>query len=213
MSREEMKQYIDKKEYDPAWFEGDEAHELDRQALRALVDMGATLREIRLPDLPVDELLYNLNVESAAAFEELTLSGRDDLLRQQIDEAWPNYFRFARFFSAIDYVQADRLRRKVMEEAHRFFEPVDVVFGPSFNTPMLTLTNYTGHPGLAIRAGFEELAPRALFGHPENDTDTTVYRVPRSVSLWSGLFQEGKLITVGRALEAALGVADARPPL
>ncbi len=100
-----------------------------------------------------------------------------------------------------------------MQEAHEFFTQADVVFGPSFGTPMLSLTNYTGQPCLVLRAGFEEQTPRSLFGHPENDTDETLYRVPRSVSLWSNLFQEGKLITVGRALETELGIARERPAL
>ena len=110
-------------------------------------------------------------------------------------------------------MQADRLRRAVMRQAHDFFAQVDVVFGPSFGTPMLGLTNLTGQPCLALRAGFEDQTPRSLFDHPENDTDETLYRVPRSVSLWSALFEEDKIIRVGRALEAALGVAAERPPL
>jgi len=154
-----------------------------------------------------------LFVESAAAFEELTLSGRDDTLRRQVNEAWPNAFRRARYFSAVDYVQAERLRRRVMEEAHAFFRQVDVVLGPSFDNPMLTLTNFTGHPGLVLPAGFEQRRARPLFGHPENDTDPTLYRVPRSISLWSSLFQEEKLVQVGRVLESRIGMAGMRPPL
>lgn len=199
--------------YDPAWFEGDEVRATDKSALASIARLNVTLKEITLPDLPVEEIMMPLGVESAAAFEELTLSGRDDLLRRQIKNAWPNSFRQARFYSAVDYVQADRLRRDVMKRAHEFFAQVDVVFGPSFGTPMLSLTNFTGQPCLAMRAGFEEITPRALFGHPENDTDETLYRVPRSVSLWSQLFQEGKLIQVGRALEAELGVVAERPAL
>jgi Asp-tRNA(Asn)/Glu-tRNA(Gln) amidotransferase A subunit family amidase len=199
--------------FDPAWFEGEHVRASDLAALAAIRNIGATVREITLPDLPVAEIMAPLGAESAAAFEELTLSGRDDLLRRQIKNAWPNSFRQARFFSAVDYVQADRLRRKVMQQAHEFFAQVDVVFGPSFDTPMLSLTNFTGQPCLALRAGFEEITPRALFNHPENDTDETLHRIPRSVSLWSQLFQEGSLVQAGRALEAVLGVAHERPTL
>ena len=199
--------------YDPAWFDGEDVKETDRTALDSLRQLGATVVEMTLPDLPVNEITPALGVESAAAFEELTLSGRDDMLRRQINNAWPNSFRQSRYFSAVDLVQADRLRRHVMQEAHEFFSQVDVVFGPSFGTPMLTLTNFTGHPSLALRAGFEEITPRPLFDHPENDTDETLHRIPRSVSLWANLFEEGKLITVGRALEAELGVASERPAL
>jgi Asp-tRNA(Asn)/Glu-tRNA(Gln) amidotransferase A subunit family amidase len=199
--------------YDPSWFEGEDVRSTDTTALEAMARLNVTLKEITLPDLPVNEIMAPLRAESAAALEELTLSGRDELLRRQVERAWPNSFRQARFYSAVDYVQADRLRRDVMKKAHEFFSQVDVVFGPSFDTPMLRLTNFTGQPCLAMRAGFEEITPRALFNHPENDTDETLHRIPRSVSLWSNLFEEGKLIQVGHALEAELGVVNERPPL
>jgi Asp-tRNA(Asn)/Glu-tRNA(Gln) amidotransferase A subunit family amidase len=199
--------------YDPVWFAGEDVRTTDHAALEAIARIGVTLKEIELPDLPVDEIMAPLNAESAAAFEELTLSGRDDELRRQINNAWPNSFRQARYFSAVDYVQADRLRRSVMQQTAEFFSQVDVIIGPSFGTPMLSLTNFTGQPCLAMRAGFEEITPRSLFNHPENDTDETLHRVPRSVSLWSNLFEEGKLLQVGRALEAELGIANERPVL
>ncbi|MEE3237223.1 MAG: amidase, partial [Pseudomonadota bacterium] len=199
--------------FDPAWFDGENVSDANRQALEAVRRLGATVREITLPDLPIDEVSVSLGVESAAAFEALTLSGRDDLLRRQINNAWPNAFRQSRYMSAVDYLQSERLRRRVMHEAHDFFSQVDVVFGPSFGTPMLSLTNYTGQPCLTVRAGFEKLKPRSLYGHPENETDETLHRVPTSVSLWSSLFQEGKLVTVGRALEAELGVVAEKPTL
>ena len=199
--------------YDPSWFEGENVQDVDLVALEKVRSLGATIIEISLPELPVAEIMAALGVESAAAFEELTLSGRDDLLRRQIDNAWPNSFRQARYYSAVDYVQGDRLRRSVMQEAHKFFAQADVIFGPSFGNPMLSLTNFTGQPSLTLRAGFDEIKPRPLFNHPENDSDETLHRIPRSVTLWSNLFDEGKLITVGRALEAALDVVDERPSL
>ena len=199
--------------YDPSWFVGENVKATDLAALEAIKNIGATVQEVHLPDLPVGEIMAALSVESAAAFEELTLSGRDDLLRRQIDNAWPNSFRQARYFSAVDFIQGDRLRRKVMQDTHEFFSQVDVIFGPSFNNPMLRLTNFTGQPCLAMRAGFEEITPRSLFDNPANDTDQSLHRIPRSVTLWSNLFEEAKLVTVGRALEAALGIANERPEL
>lgn len=199
--------------YDPSWFEGEDVQPTDTAALAAIQDLGATVQEITLPEMPVSEISAALDVESAAAFEALTLTDRDDLLRRQVNNAWPNALRQSRYLSAVDYLQSERLRRRVMQEAHEFFSQVDVVFGPSFGTPMLSLTNYTGQPCLAMRAGFEEITPRSLFSHPENDTDESLHRIPRSVSLWSNLFQEGKLVAVGRALERELGVAAERPIL
>jgi len=199
--------------YDPSWFEAEDVKPTDLAALDAIRKIGVTVKEITLPDLPVTEIMAPLNVDFAAAFEELTLSGRDDLLRRQIDNAWPNSFRQAHFYSAVDYVQADRLRRKVMRQTHEFFSQVDVVLGPSFGNPMLELTNLTGQPCLTMRAGFEEITPRPLFSHPENDTDQTLHRVPRSITLWSNLFEEAKLFQIGRALEFELGVVNERPTL
>jgi len=198
--------------FDPRWFEGEDAKPAHADALRAIRGTGARIREIEVPELPVDEIMAPLHAESAAAFEELTLSGRDEMLRRQIQEAWPNAFRRARFFSAVDYVQADRLRRRIMERAQDLFRQADVLIGPSFGNPMLTLTNFTGHPCLTVRAGFEWRRSRPLFGHPENDTNPVTYRVPTSISLWSGLFEEGRLILAGRALESALAVAGEKPP-
>ena len=199
--------------YDPSWFEGEDISATDLTALETIKGLGASVREITLPNMPVDEIMGALGIEAAAAFEELTLSGRDDLLRRQIDNAWPNSFRQSHYFSAVDFMQGDRLRRKVMQDTHEFFSQADVVFGPSFGTPMLSLTNFTGQPCLAMRAGFEEIKTRPLFGHPENDADELLHRVPRSVTLWSNLFEEGRLIIAGRALEAALSVAGERPHL
>jgi len=203
--------------YVNSWFEGNEAKPSDRAALEALRTLGVKLVEISIPDLPYDALTPILLVEAAAAFEELTLSGRDDELKWQAPEAWPNTFRAARFISAVDLVQADRFRRKVMEAMSRAFEGVDAVFGPSFAGPMLLATNFTGHPSLTLRAGFEEIAaPRGLDEEEKPPAAAPArgpkHRVPRGVTIWGHLYDEGTICTLGVALERALGVWQERPP-
>ena len=99
-----------------------------------------------------------LFAEAAAAFEELTLSGQDDQLKAQVPDAWPNLFREARFLSAVDFVQADRLRRQVAREMARIFSQVDLLLVPSLRDEMLTISNFTGHPSLTLRAGFVEVS-------------------------------------------------------
>jgi Asp-tRNA(Asn)/Glu-tRNA(Gln) amidotransferase A subunit family amidase len=142
------------------------------------------------------------------------VSGRDDELRRQDGSAWPNLFRRARFFSAVDFVQADRLRYQVMEAMDAMFREVDAVVGPSWGD-MLVAKNFTGHPCLHLRAGFRELPTRRVpwlagLGVDQGAEDAA-FAVPFGVSLWSGLFEEGRLLTLGLALEAALGVAERRP--
>ena len=165
-------------------------------------------------------LMNLLYAEAAAAFEELTLSDVDDTLRWQDDGAWPNTFRKARFLSAVDHVQLDRLRYQVMLALDGLFAKVDAVIGPFMTGPMLIATNFTGHPCLHLRAGFSELATRGMAslgsgklttGEPQAAGRT--FTVPQGISLWGRLFEEGPILNLGMALERELGVAAARPGL
>lgn len=196
--------------WNPAWFEtGTDA---DRAMLDAARGAGVELVEVNLPDLPYDTLLTAVEAESAAAFEHLTLSNEDDSLVWQDAPAWPNTWRRARFISAIDLINADRLRRRVMEEMDRIFDEVDALIAPNFAAGLLLITNYTGHPQLAIKSGFNQQRTRSIFGAPDN-ADESLHRVPQTTSLWAPLFEEGRLIALGRQIEQRLGVAQERPPL
>ncbi len=195
--------------YVPAWFEeGDAA---DRAGLEALRGLGVTVKEFAWPELSFDALIEIVLVESAAAFAELTLSGGDDELVWQEPQAWPNTWRAARFISAVDYVQMDRLRRKLMQDMRMAFEGFDALIGPHFAGGALLATNMTGHPQLALRTGFAQKPNRTL-ATSETPEGAETFRVPRGVSLWGDLFQEGKIIALGAAMEKALGVSSERPP-
>src|SRR5205085_10661712 len=104
---------------------GAQATEVDRAALHIARKAGMVPTEVTLPDWPYDSLQLILFAEAAAAFEELTLSGQASQLKVQVPDAWPNLFRQSRFLSAVDFVQADRLRRKVALEMARVFASVD----------------------------------------------------------------------------------------
>ncbi|MHC5112793.1 MAG: amidase [Planctomycetota bacterium] len=181
--------------YNPDWFRGDAAGDHDRRALDAARAAGMKLVEIDLPEWPYDALLTILLVEAAAAFEELTLDGRDDDLVWQEPQAWPNTFRSARFIPAIEYVQAERFRRRVAEMMAERFEKVDAIISPSYAASLLLITNCTGHPSLTLRTGFAD--------------DGT----PRATTINGRLFDEGTLCAIGMAIERELGVWDRRPEL
>lgn len=197
--------------FDPAWF--DNALDGDRAALEALREAGISTKEVSVPTQPTNALVQALLIEAAAAFEELTLTNRDDELVWQDDNAWPNTFRQARFISAIDYVQIDRVRRQVMRDMHNVFveSGVDALIGPNFADGMLTITNFTGHPQLAVRAGFQETRTRSLFGQEPEEGET--FRTPYTTSLWAPLLREDVLIVLGRVIESRLGVSADRPDL
>ena len=194
--------------YNPAWFE--QAADPDRAALEAARSLGVELVEFDVDDKPWGALLIQLEAEAAAAFEHLTLEDLDDRLRWQEDRAWPNTWRRARFASAVDLVNADRLRREAMEMMAQRFDGLDAVIGPNFAGSMLVITNYTGHPQLAFRSGFVDQPTRTIFGEAADESGET-YSVPYASSLWGPLFDEGVVIALGAALEERLGVADVRP--
>lgn len=196
------------------YFEADMGEALDRASLDAARALGVTLVPLQRADLPYETLIDILYAEAAAAFEELTLSGRDDLLTWQEPQAWPSAFRRARFISAVDLVQLDRLRRLVMREADRWFETVDVILGSPNVGPMGLITNFSGHPCLALPSRFREMPTRTMrgLGMPVATDDGPLHRVPHSVWLWGRLFDEAPILRLGQALEQAFGVAGARPP-
>ena len=197
---------------DPGWFEHEsDADAIEQAVVERLRTLGATVVELSLPDLPYEGLAPILAAEAAACFEDLTLEDRDDLLSWQEPMAWPNTWRMARFIPAVDHVQAQRLRRRVQQAVRETFDTHDVVamVSPSFS-PLLAITNYTGHPSLTLRAGFVQSPPRALFGKA---LEGEPRRVPHGITLYGRLMDEASLVRIGRALEQALGVWDARPPI
>lgn len=202
--------------YVPQWFDDDGIGDQGKFMLDTVVKTNFELVEISLPDWPYDAMLPVLLVESAAAMEELTLSGRDDLLRLQAAENWPNTFRLARFVSAVDMLQMNRFRRQVMEMMHEQFEDVDAIIGPANTTPMSLITNYTGHPAITIRGGFIETKTRrdGLGGDLDFDGPVSekIYEVPTSLSIWGPLYEDGRVCRLGMALEKAFGIAAKRPP-
>jgi Asp-tRNA(Asn)/Glu-tRNA(Gln) amidotransferase A subunit family amidase len=201
--------------YFPTWMQESPATEVDRAALETVRRLGMAPVEVSLPDWPYASLNTILFAEAAAAFEELTLSGGLDQLRMQVPDAWPNTFRQSRFLSAVDYVQADRLRRKVAQEMARIFSTVDILLVPSLRDEILIITNFTGHPSLTLPAGFVEVGEARSDWAPDPARPLPKFspkrRVPHGVTLIGRLFDEGTIGRAGIALEKAFGVRGERP--
>jgi len=202
--------------YFPKWMKESPATDVDRAALETVRKLSMQTVEVSLPDWPYNSLQLILFAEGAAAFEELVSSHGVDQLKAQVPDAWPNLFRQARFLSAVDFVQVDRLRRKVAEEMARIFDQVDLLFVPSLRDEMLTITNFTGQPSLTLRAGFVQVSEARSDWAPDPKNPLPKFnpprRVPHGVTLIGRLFEEGTLCSAGIALERALNVTDERPP-
>jgi Asp-tRNA(Asn)/Glu-tRNA(Gln) amidotransferase A subunit family amidase len=201
--------------YFPAWMDQAPATEVDRAALALVRTLGLTTREVSLPNWPYGSLQHVLFAEAAASFEELTSSGAASTMKVQVPDAWPNLFRMTRFLSAVDVVQADRLRRRVAGEMARIFSEVDVLLVPSLRDEMLTIGNFTGHPSLTFRAGFVQVSSARSDWAPDPANPLPTFnpprRVPHGVTLIGRLFDEGTIGRVGVVMERALKVASERP--
>jgi Asp-tRNA(Asn)/Glu-tRNA(Gln) amidotransferase A subunit family amidase len=202
--------------YFPKWMNERPATEVDRAALETVKKLGMTPVEVSIPDWPYGSLQLILFAEGAAAFEELTLDRRMNTLKAQVPDAWPNLFRQARFLSAVDFVQADRLRRKVAEEMARVLSEVDLLLVPSLRDEILTITNFTGQPSLTLRGGFVEVSQARSDWAPDPNHPLPTFnpprRVPHGVTLIGRLFEEGTMCSAGIALEQAFAVVGERPP-
>jgi len=202
--------------YLPRWMNENPATEVDRAALETVKKLGMKPVEVTIPDWPYDSLQLILFAEGAAAFEEFTLDRRMNQLKVQVPDAWTNLFRQARFLSAVDFVQANRFRRKVAEEMARVFSEVDLLLVPSLRDEMLTITNFTGQPSLTLRAGFVEVTQARSDWAPDPNNPLPTFhpprRVPHGVTLIGRLFEEGTLCSAGIALERTFAVTEERPP-
>jgi Asp-tRNA(Asn)/Glu-tRNA(Gln) amidotransferase A subunit family amidase len=202
--------------YFPNWMKEAPATDVDRAALAAIPKLGMTPVAVTLPDWPYDNLDLILFAEAAAAFEEITLNHQLDTLKAQVPDAWPNTFRQSRFLSAVDFVQADRLRRMVALEMARIMNEVDLLLVPSLRDETLTITNFTGHPSLTLRAGFVEVSEARSDWAPDPAKPLPKFnpprRVPHGVTLIGRLFDEGTIARAGLALEQHFNVAQENPP-
>ena len=201
--------------YIKSWMSEAPATDVDRAALDTISELGMTTTEVHLPDWPYSSLMPVLFAEAAASFEELTLQGGASQLKVQVSDAWPNLFRQARFLSAVDFVQADRLRRRVATVMASIFSSIDLLLVPSLRDEMLTISNFTGHPSLTLRAGFVNVSQARSDWAPDPKNPLPTFnpprRVPHGVTLIGRLFEEGTVARAGVTLERAFNVAKERP--
>ncbi|WP_395808757.1 amidase [Daejeonella sp.] len=165
----------------------------DSLSFKKLKEMGAEMVPIELPVLPYRDLIIVLAAESGAAFEELTLSNRDDLMVKQDKNAWPSGFRSAHFIPAITYIQANRARTILIEQLNKTMKGIDVFIAPAFGQNLLA-TNLSGHPCVVLPNGFRN-------------------GLPASITFTGQLFGEGKLLKIAQAYQKATDFDQKHPVL
>ena len=185
----------------------------DLAALDKLRSMGINLIPVELPKLPYGGIATLLGAEAAAAFDDLTRSGRDKLLTEQSVEDWPNSFRVSRFYPAVDYIQANRARTLAVQQVSALFESVDIIVAPS-NGIQLVATNLTGHPALIVPNGLRGSdAPHPPKIDDGDNDDIGGPNTPVSLTFLAGHYQDAKLAAFGWAYQQAAGFLNQHPTL
>ena len=174
-------------EYDDAAF--------DRAALKEIEKLGVVLEPLELPELPVGDMLVVLDVEAAAAFDQLTRSNRDDEMVRQVKDAWPNVFRAGQLVPGVQYVQAQRARSLLQKKFEEMLGNLDGYVCPSFVGRSLLDTNLTGHPCVVLPNGFRE-----------DGTPTSMTFIGRN-------YGEGAIVALATAYQRATGWNRKRPAL
>jgi Asp-tRNA(Asn)/Glu-tRNA(Gln) amidotransferase A subunit family amidase len=185
----------------------------EQAALSKLRAMGVNLIPVELPKLPFDAMVPLLTAEAAAAFDDLTMTGHDKLLTEQGIEDWPNNFRVARFYPAVEYIQANRARTLAIREVSALFEKVDIIVTPSTDTQLIA-TNLTGHPALILPNGLRgDDAPKPPKIDDGDHDDIGGPGTPVSLTFLAGHYQDAKLAAFGRAYQQATGFNKLHPKL
>jgi Asp-tRNA(Asn)/Glu-tRNA(Gln) amidotransferase A subunit family amidase len=188
-------------------------HHYDLAALDKLGSMGVNLIPIELPKLPYGAMVPLLDAEAAAAFDDLTMTGRDGLLTGQETYDWPNTFRIARFYPAVEYIQANRARTIAIQQISALFGNVDIIVATSFGD-QLPATNLTGHPALILPNGLRgDDAPKPPNTDDGDDDNIGGPGTPVSLTFLAGHYQDAKLAAFGNAYQQATGFNKLHPKL
>jgi Asp-tRNA(Asn)/Glu-tRNA(Gln) amidotransferase A subunit family amidase len=185
----------------------------EQAALEKLRGMGVNLIPVELPKLPWQAFIPLLTAEAAAAFDDLTMTGRDKLLTEQGPEDWPNYFRMVRFYPAVEYIQANRARTLAVRGLAKIFEQVDVVVTPSTDAQLIA-TNLTGNPAVIVPNGLRgDDAPKPPAIDDGDHDDIGGPGTPVSITFLGGLYQDAKVAAFARAYQQATGFEKLHPKL
>ncbi|MBA4317045.1 MAG: amidase [Flavobacterium sp.] len=170
-------------------------HQNDSLVLKKMEELGAELIPIELPDIATEDIAIILTAEAGAAFDDLTRTNKDDMLVRQFKGAWPNIFRASRFITAVEYINANRIRYMLIQEMQKMMDKIDVYLAPSLRGNNLLLTNLTGNPSVVVPTGFTSKGALS------------------SITFMGRLFDEGKIIAVAKAFQDATDFHKKHPNL
>jgi Asp-tRNA(Asn)/Glu-tRNA(Gln) amidotransferase A subunit family amidase len=204
------------------------AREYDRKydlaTLDVLKKMGVELIPVEIPKFPYDAMRFIYNIEGAAAFEQMTLSGRDKILYEKSQSSYANSFRAAHFYPAVEYIQANRARTLAIRAFAKVFEKVDIIVTPTTNSSgQVTVTNLTGQPAVIVPNGLRGSdAPKPVAGGGGADLaapgaggptgQSGGPNTPVSITFLGTIYKDAEVLAFAHAYQKAAGFLDQHPP-
>ncbi len=194
----------------------------DLAALDVLKKMGVQLIPVEIPKFPYDVMRSTYTIEGAAAFDDLTLTGRDKLLYDASQSTWPNAFRAERFYPAVEYIQIQRARTLAIRAMAKVFDQVDVIVttttGPS---GQVTVTNLTGHPAVIVPNGLRgpdapqtpAIAATTAPGAGSLGSGGGGPNTPVSLTFLGGLYKDAQTCALAHAYQQVTDFHKMHPPL
>ena len=168
--------------------------ENNRIALTTLKTMGLKLEAVSFPkDFPYAVFDVILRAEAGTFFDELVRSEEVDKMVQQDYRSRANSLRQARFIPAVEYLQANRHRKVLIEKMHEIFQNYDVIIAPTFGGRQLLITNLTGHPAVALPNGFDKKGR------------------PTSITLLGNLYEEAILLAIAQQFQEQTNFEEQHP--
>ncbi len=204
------------------FFEGASA-EVDqgvRAAIQTLVDMGAQLVEVEVPNANLaGSAGWTVAMAEAACFHEKRIRETPELFDPLVRER----LETGKFYTATDYIKALRVRTILMDDMRKVFEKCDVMAvpgsttvagrlrspeeagsdvrpgstSPRFRRGNTFIGNMTGLPAITIPCGFSS-------GPPE---------LPITIQFYGRAFDEFTLFRASQAYESATDWHQRRPDM
>jgi aspartyl-tRNA(Asn)/glutamyl-tRNA(Gln) amidotransferase subunit A len=178
-------------------------------ALGVLEDLGAVVEEITLPDMDAAYTAGTVTVAvEGAAFHAVHLRERPELFSEEVRAA----FDLGGFYSGVDYVQAQRMRRRLSNTTEQALAGFDAVVMP---TAPLAATPILGSPPEHAMLRPRNTMPFNVLGLPAISVPCgfTGDGLPVGLQIVGRAFDEAGILRIAHAYEQATEWHRRRPPL
>ena len=192
-----------------------EVNAVARAAVAQFEQLGVRIEPVSLPHLDlIDAIISPIVQAEAASYHRHTLESRPN----DFSESVRDNLRLGAIIPAIDYLDAQRARRWILDGVAAALAGVDALIYPTQPIVAPAIGSYTTAPGesdvvLDVEIGHTGLAN--LTGHPAVSLPAgfTAEGLPVGIQLIGRMFDEATILKLGHAYEAISGWERQHPAL